>query len=368
MAIGLLATGDEIIQGDTLNTNSHHLAKTLHSEGLVVGLHLACTDNQQEIEDCISFLAKRHDTILITGGLGPTSDDRTRFALGHFMEETLVEFPAALEHVKQRLLRSHLAVTAGNKQQALFPKEAIILPNPNGTALGCYCWSKGKLLVLLPGPPRECLPMFEQHVIPFLQQGQRTDKQQLKWRLFGVAEGQIAQQLDDALQGIDCETGYRLETPYVECKVRCHPFLIEQVKAIVEPIIQPHIITTTEKKASQQLQELINESTFSININDEVSGGILQTLIQSPKNASRLKFNCLQSSDFYFHAQGLQEYWSNQQQAGTTNIHIHYEYAGKQGSEIHELPYRSEMVVHFAAEWLSFRIFHIINQLHQGVA
>lgn len=368
MAIGLLATGDEIIQGDTLNTNSNQLAKSLYSEGLVVGLHLACSDNEQEIQDCLKFLAINHDIILITGGLGPTSDDRTRFALARFMGEELVEFPAALAHVQERLLRSNLALTAGNKQQALFPREATLLPNPFGTALGCYCYAKDKLLVLLPGPPRECIPMFEHHIMPLLQKTQHNDKQQLKWRLFGVAEGQIAQQLDDALKCIDCETGYRLETPYVECKVRCNPTLIEQVQAIVEPIIRPHIIATPEKKASDVLREKINQSPFSINIDDEVSGGIVQTLIQCPQNAARLKFNTVKGADFNFQAKGLDEYWSNQQQAGSTTIHISYEFEGNKGEETHTLPYRSAMVVHFAAEWLCFRILHLINQLHQGVA
>lgn len=368
MIIGLLATGDEIIQGDTLNTNCHQLAKTLHSEGLVVGLHVACSDSEQEIEECIQFLATHHDIILITGGLGPTSDDRTRFAMARFMEENLIEFPSALAHVKDRLLRSQLAVTQGNKQQALFPKHATLLPNPNGTAMGCYCQAKGKLLILLPGPPLECLPMFEQHVMPMLQQSQHSAKQQLKWRLFGVAESQIAQQLDDALKGIDCETGYRLETPYVECKVRCLPELLPQVKAIVEPIINPHIIASTEKKASDVLREKINELPFTINIIDEVSGGILQTLIQNPKNATHLRFNALKSADINFHTQGLDEYWSNEQQAGTTIVTINYSLNGNSGQETHELPYRSAMVVHYAAEWLSFRILHILNQLHQGIA
>ena len=81
MAIAFLATGDEIIQGDTLDTNSHYLAQILNSEGLVIGLHLSCSDNETELYQCIEFLAKQHEIIITIGGLGPTSDDRTRYAL-----------------------------------------------------------------------------------------------------------------------------------------------------------------------------------------------------------------------------------------------------------------------------------------------
>lgn len=365
MAIALLATGDEIVQGDTLNTNAHFIAKTLHSEGLALGLHMVCCDEEPVISKCMQFLSEAHDIVICIGGLGPTSDDRTRFALARTIEQPLVEFVEAQAHVEQRLMRSQLAMTAGNRQQALFPKEAHLLPNPNGTAMGCYGTWNNKCFILLPGPPRECLPMFNDYIVPLLQSTQASDKKQLKWRLFGVAESQIAQQLDDALRQIDCETGYRLETPYVEFKVRCLPQLIEQVQSIVEPIVTPHIIASTKQKASEQLRDKISEMNASIAIFDEVSGGLLQTLIHNPQTATKLHFGPHLHEDFYFHAEGLDNYWSGSQESGISKLTLHYQYKGKKGQETHELPYRSAMVVHYAAEWLCFRILHLINQLHE---
>lgn len=114
-------------------------------------------------------------------------------------------------------------------QQCLFPANARLFPNPYGTAMGCsYSW-KGKVFILLPGPPRECLPMFNQDVLPLLLQTSRhSNKQILRWRVFGLAESEIAQILEEALEGLDCQTGYRLETPYLEFKVRCKRELIEK--------------------------------------------------------------------------------------------------------------------------------------------
>lgn len=153
MTVALLATGDEIIHGDTLNTNSHNLASALSSEGLPLGLQLACSDKEKELYDCLSFLALTHDIILVTGGLGPTSDDRTRFALGRFLKTDLVEFPEAIQHIQTRLGLAEKELNPGNRQQALFPANATILPNPHGTALGCYYSQGNKLFILLPGPP-----------------------------------------------------------------------------------------------------------------------------------------------------------------------------------------------------------------------
>jgi len=365
MKIALLATGDEIVYGDTLNTNSHQLAHALNSEGLKLGLHLSCTDEETEIYDGLQFLAIKHDVIIITGGLGPTSDDRTRFALGRFINEPLIEFPAALEHIKTRLLHSHLALSEGNKQQSLFPADATLLPNPNGTAMGCYCWLNNKLFVLLPGPPRECLPMFNDYVMPIMQTLPHQSTQLLKWRLFGVAEAQIAQQLDEALKNIDCVTGYRLETPYVECKVRFEPHLLDTITAIVEPIIQPHIIASTLQKASEKLATALAEWQKKIVIDDNITGGILQTLIQRPANYPWIKFGDSDNATIKFRIEGLTEFWGQEKQSGTTTLVIHYSDANGGGKESHNLPYRSAMVVHYAAEWLCFRLFHLINQLHE---
>lgn len=365
MTIALLATGDELINGDTLNTTTQQIAHALHSEGLETGLHLSCSDKEQDIHQCITFLAQKHSTIIITGGLGPTSDDRTRFAVSQFLGVPLVDFPVAMEHIQQRLNRHSLALSKGNQQQAKFPAEAQILPNPHGTAMGCWCVKNNLVLILLPGPPRECMPMFNDFVFEPLKSTGRSSNILLKWRVFGVAESAIAEQLDSALKHLDCETGYRLETPYVECKIRCHPRLQSEVERIILPIIKPHIIATTHKKASEQLYEAILQHEKPIAILDEVTGGLLQLLIQRPGNYPLLTFYENQAAEIHFHLLGLKEYWTGQQPGGTTTLSINYRFGPNDGQETHVLPYRSPLVIHHAAEWLSFRLFHLINELHQ---
>ncbi|KTD48544.1 competence damage inducible protein CinA [Legionella rubrilucens] len=367
MTAALLATGDEIVIGDTLNTNGQQIAHALHAEGLALGLHMTCGDDETQIYQSLSYLASQHDIILITGGLGPTSDDRTRYALARLMGVGLEKFPEALEHIQKRLRHSALSLSTGNQQQALFPPGATLLPNPNGTAMGCYCYWQNKLLILLPGPPRECLPMFNQHVLPLLQTSAHTDKTLLKWRVFGVAESQIAQQIDEAVQALDCETGYRLETPYVECKVRCRESLVEKVRDIIEPIVAPHTIATTEKKASEALCDLIIARNVHLSIQDDATGGVLQRLLQQPENYPLLAFNSQTPQPLHFHITGLEEYWHQQDTGTTTEVRIAYTSAKRQGQECRELPYRSPLVVHIAAEWLSFRLFHLINELHEVV-
>lgn len=368
MTIALLATGDEIIHGDTLNTNSHHIAQILSASGLPLGLHLSCSDKESELYDCMKFLAEKHEIIIVTGGLGPTSDDRTRYALERMVSRPLVEFPEVIEHIEARLSKSGIGLSAGNRQQALFPQGARILPNPNGSAVGCFYQQDDRIFILLPGPPRECLPMFSDSVMPLLEHTHHSDKEIIKWRLFGVAESQIAHQIDAALATIDCKTGYRLETPYIECKVRCKKELMETVQHTLEPIIRPHIIANTELKASEQLALTIAKLKVPVTIIDDATGGLLQTLIQNPTNYEWLDFNQSAQTNLQFHLKGLEDFWMQKTGSGETSLSIFYSNGKLSGSETREIPYRSPLVVHYAAEWLSFRIIHLINQLHEGIA
>lgn len=365
MTIALLATGDEIIHGDTLNTNSHQIAAILSAEGLPLGLHLSCSDKEKELYDCLNFLSLNHNIIIMIGGLGPTSDDRTRFALEKVLQTQLTESEEALIHIANRLGIAKEQLDTGNKQQSLFPSNAILLANPRGTALGCYYTWQNKVFILLPGPPSECLPMFTDFALPLLRQTTHSDKQIFKWRLFGVAESIIGQRLDHALAGIDCHTGYRLEIPYIECKVRCKNELAEQVKQIIEPIFAPYLIATPEQKASERLLKLINKIQKPIAIIDDVTGGILQSLIHKPDNYAYLKFYTDKNAAFQFHLRGLNDYWTGKKGTGQTALTIEYRSEQIQGEEASEIRYfNSPWITHSAAEWLSFRLFHLINQLH----
>ena len=206
--------------------------------------------------------------------------------------------------------------------------------------------------------------MFDKYVFPLVKTMEHSDLITLKWRLFGVSEGQIAERLDAALAGRACMTGYRLETPYLEFKVRCSPPEIPAIKTIIEPLVSSHIIASVEKRASECLREHIMALQVPIYIRDEVTGGVLQSLIQKPSNVAWLSFHEGDSSGLQFHISGLEDYWANRDTVHT-RIRIDYDVQGQAMSESHELPSRRVSIRHYVAEWLSFRLFHLINQLHQ---
>ncbi len=244
MSIAVLSTGDELTHGDTLNTTSQALAHMLSSAGFPMGMHLVCGDKEQELLDAMTFLGVHHKTLIITGGLGPTSDDRTRFALARYLDKPLVSYSEVLAHIEKRLRAVNLIADAGQEVQALFPDGATLFENPHGTAFGCAYEQDEQRFVLLPGPPKECLPMFENHAFPYLKQRLTpSEKVCLKWGLFGVPEGATAQKLETALANIPCQLGYRLVSsgePHLEFKVRCDKAVVAIVEDVVEPLVKAY--------------------------------------------------------------------------------------------------------------------------------
>ena len=211
--IAFLATGDEIVVGDILNTNAQSMANALFHEQMYVTEHHIVRDDEFNITKSILSLLENNDALIITGGLGPTTDDKTRFALANALQQPLIfseeVWQAILDRFQQRYGTKD-NVPVSNRQQALFPQNAEILANPNGTAAGCLCRWKNKLIFMLPGPPHECLPMFSNYVLPTLQQNSFGQKFHFKnWIITGVGEGLIAEKLEAALIGLNCQTGYR---------------------------------------------------------------------------------------------------------------------------------------------------------------
>lgn len=370
MTIGLLATGDELTHGDTLNTLTQVIAKALSSDGFPMGTHVVCGDKERELVEALSFLGNKHQVIIITGGLGPTSDDRTRFALATHLNKPLIEYSEASTHVEARLTRAKLVMNKGNHQQTLFPEGARLFPNANGTAMGCAYRQNEKLFILLPGPPKECMPMFQIYALPLIRQliG-ASQKKILTWRLFAVAESQIAEVLEHALIHINCQIGYCLETPYLLFKVRCEKNCMADVRAAVEPLVSPYIIAPPEKTASERLCALLDARKIQMTIIDDVTGGVLQRLLQKPENYNKLLFRDenYNQATFYFHASGLQAYWQGVSGEGSSDVALSYRLGDEAGEVRYTLPRIGAWSVHMAAEWLSFSIAQLINQVHNSV-
>jgi len=202
MTAEIIAVGTELLLGDTLNTNAQYLSKELAGLGVSVYRHTVVGDNPERLETAFSEAFSRADIVITSGGLGPTQDDLTKEIGARYFGKKLVMDEAALKTLESFFTRTGRVMTENNKKQAMMPEGATLIPNNNGTAPGCMIQDdkSGKTLIMLPGPPRELNPMFEEHVVPFLRE--RTDGMYVSriLRLCGVGESTAEDMIKDIIE------------------------------------------------------------------------------------------------------------------------------------------------------------------------
>lgn len=360
--IALLATGDEISKGDILNTNAQTIAQQLYDLGLQVGMHMTTADNLTEIETAITFLLQNHSALIITGGLGPTSDDITRFALARALQQELVFHESVWQTIVDRLKKfGYQTPPESNRQQALLPAQAIVLPNPNGTAAGCMIEQNQKMIFMLPGPPFECLPMFKEFVIPALQAKHFSEKfYHQSWLLFRVSEGQIAEELDALVKPFQCTTGYRLAYPYLEFKIFSkHQSDFEKVIPLVDQEVSKYLISDGKQTASQMLKEKLALYDKKIYMHDKATGGFFESMILTPLTKDKIIFcdENFSRENLFFTLSGLEEYWESQKDATQSEVTL------KTRDQSHQitLPYRGEFIKKAVVEWAASQIYRYLG-------
>ncbi len=164
----IIAIGSELLAPDRTDTNSLWLTEKLNRLGIEVKLKTIVGDDDARLEEAIKDAVRRSKVVITTGGLGPTEDDITRKIAARALGRRLLLDEAVLAEIRQRFQSFGVAMPERNSRQAMVIEDAEVLPNPNGTAPGIFIDHQGTAIVLLPGPPREMRPMFENHVGPKL--------------------------------------------------------------------------------------------------------------------------------------------------------------------------------------------------------
>jgi nicotinamide-nucleotide amidase len=169
MKAEIIAIGSELLTPDHLDTNSLYLTQRLNETGYEVHLKTIVGDDSSDIERTLHEALQRSDLILLSGGLGPTEDDRTRAAVAQVLGRPMSLDENILEVLRHRFAARGFIMNKNNERQAEVIRGAEILDNPHGTAPGMWLEENGHYLILLPGPPRELKSMFESHCLPRLQ-------------------------------------------------------------------------------------------------------------------------------------------------------------------------------------------------------
>lgn len=196
--ISIIAVGSELLLGQIVNTNGQYLSKLLNGVGHSVVEHSVIGDNPQRLERVVNQALTQYDTVILTGGLGPTKDDLTKHTVAKILGRELVIDEHALNYIESYFREQGIDMTPNNRQQALVIEGAHILENKVGMAPGMLVNHGDKKIALLPGPPKEMQPMAKHELLPYLLNGEQTIFSELL-RFAGIGESKVETELMDLI-------------------------------------------------------------------------------------------------------------------------------------------------------------------------
>ena len=291
MRAEILAVGTEILLGDIVNTNAQYIAKRLADLGISVYHQSVVGDNPERLLEAYTLAFSRADLVITTGGLGPTKDDLTKeVAFEYFGKESVVHEPS-LKILQSHFKDTNRPMTQNNVKQACFPVDVMILPNNNGTAPGCIIEEAGKIVALLPGPPREMKPMFEESVVPYLQKFQQGVLVSKVLRVVGVGESKAAEVLEDILDNQtnptvapyakDGEVTFRITAKCNTCEEG--NILIEPMEAEIRSRLGDNIYGEGDTTLEDVLGQMLVSKKLTISTAESCTGGMVSSkLINYP--------------------------------------------------------------------------------------
>lgn len=291
MKAEIIAIGTEILLGDIVNTNAQFLSKELATLGIDIYHQSVVGDNEDRILDLFKKAFERCDLVITTGGLGPTQDDLTKELAAKYFNKKLILHKPSLEWIKSYLDIKDEAVLEANRKQAYFPEGCEILDNSNGTAPGLIISENNKILVILPGPPIEMKPMFNNRVVKYLRDITGKIIKSKTIRLFGIGESLMAKKLDSLIKNStnptvapyakDVDVTLRI-TAKGNSEKECDELISPVYKEIKEKLSE-YVYGEDEDSLEGVVSKMLCDKRLSISTTESCTGGMVAaSLISYP--------------------------------------------------------------------------------------
>jgi nicotinamide-nucleotide amidase len=293
MRIEVINTGTELLLGNTVNTHGAWFGRELFKLGLRVARQTTVPDGAA-IREAIEEAIGRSDAIIVTGGLGPTSDDLTREITAEVLGLELITDEAALRSLEGFFAHRGKPMAQANLKQALVPVGADVLPNPNGTAPGVYVPPRlngqaNCAIFLLPGPPRELYPMFHHEVAPRLKAMAAIDEAygSCELKFTGIGESDFHQGIDAQLASIsNLEFGYCAHIGEVDLRLIGPPEALASGSAIALEKFGSFLISDDGSSLEATVVRALKERGLTLATAESCTGGLIANRITNVPGAS----------------------------------------------------------------------------------
>ncbi|RBP49212.1 CinA family nicotinamide mononucleotide deamidase-related protein [Arenicella xantha] len=294
MKVSLLLTGNELMTGDTVDSNSAYIAQSLKDINLVPFIKTVVGDDLTLLVKSIQELSAVTDVLIVNGGLGPTVDDLTAQALSMAVGSPLARNAQAFEKLDEWAQRRGFVITESNLKQAELPAVCDIIDNPKGSAVGFRCEYNGCLIMCTPGVPSELKPMVENHLLPLIRaHGAITTVSDItRIRVFGITESGLQDTVNEVFPDWppEVDLGFRVQMPVIEVKLAT---LSEDARVLNETWTKKfidhfsdYVIGYDDVRLSQALNAALMEKRLVLSTAESCTGGLIAAGITSEAGAS----------------------------------------------------------------------------------
>lgn len=294
MKVSLLLTGNELMTGDTVDTNSNYVAQSLKDLSVVPYIKKVVGDDLPLLISSLRELAKVSDVLIVNGGLGPTSDDLTADALAQAMNVPLAQHPEALLELEVWAKRRDFVLTESNLKQASLPQGCEIIKNPRGSAVGFYAELDGCLVCCTPGVPYEFKHMVDAELLPKIRERGHISASSTitRLRLFGITESGLQDMIRERFKDWpdQVEIGFRVQMPVIEIKIVTQGKDLDALNSrwtkrfVAE--FSDYVIGRDSTRLTQALNNALLEAGITITVAESCTGGAIAAGITSEAGSS----------------------------------------------------------------------------------
>lgn len=288
----ILSVGTELLLGQTVNTDTTIVAEVLSRLGINLLYAAVVGDNPARMQNAVEEALSRSDLLITTGGLGPTGDDLTKETVAAAAGKTLRLHKESYDRLMEYFARGGLS--ENQVKQAMLPEGCTVLQNDNGTAPGCaFETETGKIVVMLPGPPSELLPMLENYAVPYLQRFQDSVIASHSVHVYGRGEGFVASLIDDLTQMENPTAAPYAKEGEMFVRVTAKAATMAAADAMCMPVVEEirrrvgsFAYSVDEDSLEAVVVRLLNEQGKTLATAESCTGGLLSKRITDVSGAS----------------------------------------------------------------------------------
>lgn len=292
----IINVGTEIILGNIVNTHAQYLSEKLAELGIDIYYHVSVGDNHDRVKGALKTALDRSDIIILTGGLGPTEDDMTKEAVAQLLDKKLIFDDEIMKSIDVFFKNRETQYSDSIKKQAYIIEGSKPLPNQIGTAPGLYLEDGNKIIIILPGPPRELTNVFENNVMDLLEEKTNELIQSCVMRFSGIGESDIEAKLLDL---IDAQTNPTIATyvkeEFVEVRVTAKADTIknakDKMKSTVKEIedrLGKYLFSKDGKKIEEVVFDLLCSKDLKVGFCESCTGGLVSSRFTRIAGTSRV--------------------------------------------------------------------------------